>query len=102
MITARTTKPRSWNNRWHVGALIGPILLASALQANAATAICQGKITSLASHAPGGLYVTIEGTSFSGLKVCDFDSTQFSISAANCKHIASLATLAFAMGKQVQ
>ena len=69
--------------------------------AEADTAVCQGRISSMASHAPGGLYLQIEGFTWNFFKVCDFDASQFDISPANCRHIASLAELAFATGKQV-
>lgn len=63
------------------------------------TAVCTGKITGMSSHAPGGLFLSIEGVSL--FKVCDFDASQFNLSAAACKHIAGLAMMAYAMEKTV-
>jgi hypothetical protein len=63
----------------------------------AATAICVGKITGLGNHANGsnGLLVSINNSP--SVRVCSFSATQFTVTAEDCRHMASLAATAFAM-----
>lgn len=74
-------------------------MLAGAGMAHADTAVCTGKITNMASHAPGGLFLSLEGTNL--FKVCDFDASQHGISPAACRHFAGLAMMAFTTEKTV-
>lgn len=79
------------------------VLLLCALPAtslHAATAVCVGKVLAIANHTPGGLFLQIEGATL--VKVCDFDANQFSVTPNNCRHLASLASMAYAMDKQIQ
>ena len=68
--------------------------MSCACQAVAATAVCTGNITTVANHAGLGLLLVV-GTN-NVVSVCSFNSTQFSITPEDCKHMASLAALAFA------
>lgn len=86
--------------RLHVAiVMLGVALGSVSAGALADTAVCTGKITAMSSHAPGGLYLAIEGVNV--FKVCDFDASQFNLSPAACKHIAGLAMMAFALEKTV-
>jgi hypothetical protein len=64
--------------------------------ARADTAVCTGSLTLVANHANGinGLYVAFSGSN--RIRVCSFTATQFTVTPEDCKHMASLASLAFA------
>ena len=70
-------------------------LLGSA-EAFADTAVCTGKLTTVGNHANGvnGLYVVVGNSTV--IRVCSLTSAQFSVTPDDCKHMASLAALAFA------
>ena len=72
------------------------ITICAAPLASADTAICTGPLTLVANHANGinGLYVAV-GSSNS-IRVCSFNVTQFTVTAEDCKNMASIAALAFA------
>jgi hypothetical protein len=75
---------------------IGLIGLATMRTALADTAVCTGTLTTLANHANGGngLYVVVGSSNV--IKVCSFTATQYTVTPEDCKHMASLAALAFA------
>jgi hypothetical protein len=75
------------------GLLISLTFLCSG-RALADTAVCIGKLTSVGNHAQNGLIVAV-GTG-NAIRVCSFNAAQFSITADDCKHMASLAATAFA------
>ncbi len=60
------------------------------------TAICTGKLTHIANHANGinGLYIVVGNSNV--IRACSFTATQFSVTPEDCKHMASIAALAFA------
>ena len=78
--------------RKHV--LLGLFAIGGFTQAYADTAVCTGKLTTVANHANLGLLVVVEN--YSIISVCSFNATQFRITPEDCKHMASLAALAFA------
>ena len=63
-------------------------------------AVCDSTIESMGNHKPGGLIVKLWNTP--KVKICDFDTNQYEMSASDCKHMASLASMAYAMGKVVR
>jgi hypothetical protein len=69
--------------------------------ANADTAICTGTLTHIANHANGinGLYVVVGSSNT--IRVCSFTAMQFSVTPEDCRHMASIAALAFATQDQV-
>ena len=71
-------------------------MLTCATQASADTAVCTGPLTTVANHANGvnGLYVIVGGSNI--IRVCSFTAAQFTVTPEDCKHMASLAALAFA------
>jgi hypothetical protein len=75
--------------------------LAMPIAAVADTAVCIGKISTIGNHGNGqnGLSIAI-GTN-NMIRVCSFTATQFSITAEDCKHLASIAATAFAMDTNV-
>jgi hypothetical protein len=79
-------------------ALLG---LAMPIAAFADTAVCTGKISTLGNHGNGlnGLSIAI-GTN-NMIRVCSFTATQFSVTAEDCRHLASIAAMAFAMDTNV-
>lgn len=60
------------------------------------TAVCTGPVSTVAHHANGlnGLYVVVGSSNV--IRVCSFTATQFTVAPEDCKHMASLAALAFA------
>ena len=75
--------------------------LLGAAQTQADTAVCVGMLTSVGNHANGGngLYVIVAGSN--QIRVCSFTTTQFTVTPEDCKHMASLAALAFATDASV-
>jgi hypothetical protein len=69
--------------------------------ASAVTAVCVGKVTTIANHANGqnGLVVVINTNP--AVRVCSFTAAQFTVTPEDCKHMASIAALAFAMDTNV-
>lgn len=80
-------------------ALVAGAMLAGV--ARAETAVCRGVVTTVANHANGnnGLHVVIGNGPI--IRVCSFNSTQFTVTPEDCKHMASLAATAFATGANV-
>jgi hypothetical protein len=74
--------------------LLGLIVVGAVAQAHADTAVCIGKLTKVANHANLGLHVVIE--SYPIVSICSFNASQFRITPEDCKHMASLAAIAFA------
>lgn len=68
------------------------------LLGSAETAVCNGQITYNAQHAPGHLSVGVGGGPV--IRICSFNEQQYSISPAGCKHMAAIAMMALASGKQ--
>jgi hypothetical protein len=77
------------------------VSLMCATQANADTAVCTGALTTVGNHANGvnGLYVVVGGSNI--IRVCSFTAAQFTVTPEDCKHMASLAEMAFAMNANV-
>jgi hypothetical protein len=75
--------------------------LCGATMAHADTAVCTGSLTTVGNHANGinGLYVIVAGSN--QIRVCSFTVTQFSVTPEDCKHMASIAALAFATDASV-
>lgn len=73
--------------------------LAASTAAHADSASCQGRITAIANHTPGSLYIAL--TTMAMVRVCDFDADHNGLSPADCRHIASMAALAVATEKEV-
>lgn len=69
--------------------------------ANADTAVCTGRITTLGNHVNGnnGLHVVVGNSNI--IRVCSFTTTQFTVTPEDCKHMASIAALAYATGDSV-
>jgi hypothetical protein len=69
--------------------------------ANADTAVCTGKITTLGNHVNGnnGLHVVVGNSNI--IRVCSFTTPQFTVTPDDCKHMASIAALAYATGDSV-
>lgn len=65
---------------------------------SADTAVCDGPITYNAHHTPGHLIISVGGGPT--IRVCSFNDTQYSISAASCKHMAAIAAMAMLTGKR--
>lgn len=65
---------------------------------SADTAVCDGAITYNAQHSPGHLVISVGGGPT--VRVCSFNESQYSISAAGCKHMAAIAAMALATGKR--
>ncbi|MEO8018731.1 MAG: hypothetical protein ABI769_13025 [Pseudomonadota bacterium] len=84
--------PAAGTARW-VTAFIAIFAAAPGL---ADTAVCNGKLTTVGNHANGinGLYVVVGDSNI--IRVCNFAATQFTVTVDDCKHMASLAALAFA------
>jgi hypothetical protein len=78
--------------------VLGVVSALCATGAQAETAVCVGPVTTLANHANGnnGLHVVIGNGPI--IRVCSFNSTQFTVTPDDCKHMASLAATAFATG----
>ena len=87
---------RDRNSRRPAGLLLVLSALCGAAPALADTAVCNGTLTTVGNHANGinGLYVVVAGSNV--IRVCSFTSTQFTVTPDDCKHMASLAALAFA------
>jgi len=70
------------------------------------TLMCEQKIAEIGNHAPGGLFIRQESSAdkpgFPMLKLCSFTGQQNRTTAEDCKHIASVAAMAYAMGKIVR
>lgn len=62
----------------------------------AAEAWCKGKLTLVAQHAPDGLYVELDSAPGIPIRICSFSEKVFRTTADGCKHIASLASMAYA------
>jgi hypothetical protein len=71
----------------------------SASPAYAATAVCIGLVSEVGNHLPGGVYVQVADGGLT--KICDLTTTQFGVTAANCKQHLATAQLAVATGKTV-
>ena len=69
--------------------------------ASADTAVCSGKVITLANHANGinGLYVVVGSSNI--IRVCSFTTSQFTVTPEDCRHLASIAALAYATGDGV-
>lgn len=82
--------------------LVAAIVTTCAAQAaNADTAVCTGKLTTLANHVNGnnGLHVVVGNSNI--IRVCSFTATQFTVTPEDCRHMASIAALAYATGDTV-
>ena len=62
------------------------------------TAVCQGKITTIGNHANGLSFAIGTGGM---IRVCSFTAAQNGVSVEDCKHMASVAALAFASDANV-
>jgi hypothetical protein len=84
--------------RWVYERVMPGVVLAlfGVAPALADTAVCIGTLTTVGNHAAGinGLYVMVAGSN--QIRVCSFTATQFTVTPEDCKHMASVAALAFA------
>lgn len=87
--------------RRSVVVLAASLALFGAQASRADTAVCSGKLTKLANHANGGngLYVVVGDSTI--IRVCSFTASQFTVTPDDCKHMASVAALAYATGDTV-
>lgn len=74
------------------------LAIATPVAAFADTAVCQGKITTIGNHANGLSFAIGTG---SMIRVCSFTAAQNGVSVEDCKHMASVAALAFAADSTV-
>lgn len=62
-------------------------------------ATCTGKVNKLANEVPNGFYMSLADSGY--MKICNPEQDSFLVTPQNCKHIASLAALAYATGKDL-
>lgn len=65
----------------------------------AAPVTCKGKVSQLTNEVPNGFYMKVADSG--KMKVCNPEEITFSVTPQNCKHIASLASLAYLSGKDL-
>jgi hypothetical protein len=78
--------------------IVALLAIATPVAALADTAVCQGKITTIGNHANGLAFAIGTGNM---IRVCSFTAAQFGVSVEDCKHMASIAALAFASDANV-
>lgn len=67
--------------------------------AGAATAVCTATVAAVAWHAPGGVFLQLNG--FTLWKVCDMDAQFFRMSPASCRQLFAMLSGAFAQERPV-
>jgi hypothetical protein len=99
-MTARSHAPMRQCRIRHglIAVAVGACMVQTAI---ADTAVCTGKITTLGNHVNGnnGLHVVVGNSNI--IRVCSFTTTQFTVTPEDCRHIASIAALAYATGDSV-
>lgn len=60
---------------------------------------CTGKVNQLSNQVPNGFYMSVADSG--NMQICNPEQDTFSVTPQNCKHIASLAALAYATGKDL-
>lgn len=60
---------------------------------------CTGKVNQLSNQVPNGFYMSVADSG--NMQICNPEQDTFSVTPQNCKHIASLAALAYATGKEL-
>jgi len=60
---------------------------------------CTGKVNQLSNDVPDGFFMSVADSGV--IKICNPEQDSHSVTPQNCKHIASLAALAYATGKNL-